>query len=228
LPAPISVIIPTLNSEAELEACMNMLLPGLTANLVREVIIVDGGSNDRTGDLAFQWGARLICASGKGRGRQLRTGGLNAKGEWLLFLHSDTWLDQDWPDHVEDHMRTAPDMAAAFSLRYRSKDKQARWLENRANKRARVLGLPYGDQGLFMSRAHYDRIGGFEDMPLMEDVDIVRRIGKKNLAILPGKAFTSAEKYERDGWRKRAYSNAFLLMRYYLGASPEKLAQDYR
>ncbi len=228
MPAPISVIIPTLNAERELQGCLTSLIPGLEAGLIREAVIVDGHSTDQSVPIACDWGARVICASDKGRGHQLRTGAINARGDWLLFLHADTQLGPGWVQAVRHHMETAPSKAAAFSLQYRSEARQARWLERRANLRARVLGLPYGDQGLLISRAFYDALGGIEPLPLMEDVDIVRRIGKSRLELLPCAALTSAEKYERDGWRKRAWANALLLIRYYLGASPEKLAGKYR
>lgn len=227
MPAPLSIIIPTLNAEKELQACLASLVPGLEAGLIREVIVVDGGSTDNTILIAYKWGARIICSAVKGRGRQLRTGGLNAKGRHLLFLHADTWLEESWPAPVKTHVTNASETAGAFRLHYRSDDKQARWLENRANSRARLFGLPYGDQGLLLSKAFYDQLGGFKDLPLMEDVDLVRRIGKKRLVLYDCKALTSAEKYERDGWRKRAWSNALLLTRYLMGASPEKLARQY-
>ena len=227
MPAPLSIIIPTLNAEAEIQACMASLGAGLTASLIREVIIADGGSTDQTILPAFEAGARILKGPA-GRGRQLRTGARNAKGDWFLFLHADTQLESNWPDVVWSHIQSAPDCAGAFQLAYRSDATEARWLEKRANKRARVLGLPYGDQGLLISRKLYQELGGYSDQPLMEDVDLVRRIGKNQLKHLSARAFTSAHKYERDGWRKRAYKNAFLLLRYYLGASPEKLAKAYR
>ena len=226
MPAPISVIIPTLNAGDALESCLQALAPGVAAQLIREVIVVDGGSSDRTILPAYQSGARVIC-SAPGRGRQLRTGGVNAKGDFFLFLHADTFLEGSWADNLLRHLESDPQKAAAFTLAYRSPSPQARWLEKRANGRARLFGLPYGDQGLFISRQLYDETGGFPDQPLMEDVALIRKIGKSRLAILEARAFTSADKYERDGWRKRAYSNALLITRYFLGASPEKLAKKY-
>lgn len=221
----VSIIIPTLNAQAHLPRCLASLAPGLGAGLIKEAILVDGGSSDRTLELGWEAGCRLISSS-KGRGRQLRCGAMNARGDWLLFLHADTALSADWAEAAMRQM-SRPDRAAAFTLAFDSEDADARWLEKRAALRVRLLGLPYGDQGLFLHRSLYQEIGGFEDIPLMEDVSIVRRIGKRRLDILPVKAVTSGDKYERDGWRRRAWRNAFLLTRYFLGASPAKLARIY-
>ncbi len=226
MPAPLSVIIPALNAASELPLCLEALMPGLEAGLIREVIIADGGSTDETKRLADASGAHFT-PSNKGRGVQLATGAKAARGSWLLFLHADTALSPDWAEAAQRHIEAAPGKAAAFTLAYRSDAKQARWLEKRANARARRMGLPYGDQGLLISRALYDEIGGYEDVPLMEDVMLVRRIGKRRLSFLGAQARTSAAKYERDGWHKRSWQNAFLLTRFLLGASPEKLAKHY-
>ncbi len=172
-------------------------------------------------------GARII-AGRKGRGTQLRTGGFNARGPWLLFLHADTQLGDGWENAVRHHVQNAPDRAACFRLAYRSQAKRARLLEQAANLRTRLLGLPYGDQGLLISRVHFDKVGGYHDLPLMEDVAIVRRIGKASIDLLPARANTSAAKYEADGWGRRAGANAILTARYYLGARPNVLAAKYR
>ena len=227
MPAPLSIIIPTLNAAADLPLCLESLLPGLEAGLIREVIVADAGSSDATRAIAGASGATVIdCAAG--RGRQLRAGADAARGEWLLFLHADTALSRDWAERAAVHMGTRPGMAAAFTLKYRSDAGAARWLEARANRRARWFGLPYGDQGLLITRALYNEIGGYADIPLMEDVRIVRAIGKARLVILAAEARTSAAKYERDGWRRRAWKNAWLVARYLMGAPPEALAKVYR
>ena len=227
MPAPLSIIVPSLNAAADLPLCLESLLPGLEAGLIREVIVVDGGSTDVTRAIAGSAGAD-VEESEAGRGKQLRAGAAAARGEWLLFLHADTALSRDWAERAASHMGTRPEMAAAFKLKYRSDAREARWLEKRANRRARWMGLPYGDQGLLISRALYEEVGGYRDAALMEDVMIVRAIGKRRLVILDAEARTSAAKYERDGWRKRAWHNAWLLTRFLLGAKPETLAKAYR
>lgn len=227
MPAPLSIIIPTLNAASGLPECLQALMPGLELGLIREVIVSDGGSDDATPRIAGDTGATWITGA-SGRGAQLAAGADTARGDWLLFLHADTYLSPDWAERAAHHMERRAESAAAFTLRYRSDDRAARWLEARANRRARMFGLPYGDQGLLISRKLYDAVGGFADVPLMEDVMIARALGKKRLVLLSADARTSAEKYERDGWRKRAWSNAFLLTRFLLGAKPEILAKAYR
>ena len=227
MPAPLSVIIPTLNAADELPECLQCLMPGLELGLIREVIVADGGSEDATARIAGDTGATLVTGV-KGRGVQLAAGARAARGDWLLFLHADTQLSRDWAERVGNHIDTRPDKAAAFTLKYRSDARAARWLEKRANRRARWLGLPYGDQGLLISRQLYEQIGGYPESPLMEDVMIMRAIGKSRLVFLDAEARTSAAKYERDGWRKRAWRNAFLLTRFMMGAKPDTLAKAYR
>ena len=226
MPAPLSIIIPTLNAAADLPLCLESLMPGLEAGLVREVIVSDGGSEDATVVISEAAGARLMTGA-SGRGAQLSAGAEAARGEWLLFLHADTALSRDWAERVAQHMNHAADKAATFTLKYRSDARPARWLEARANRRARWMGLPYGDQGLLISRPLYDAVGGYPTVPLMEDVMIVQAIGKQRLVILDAEARTSAVKYERDGWRKRGWRNAWLLTRFLMGAKPEDLAKAY-
>ena len=227
MPAPISIIIPAYNAEANLPDCLASLMPGLEDGLIREVILVDGGSDDHTTKIAESTGANVLIAPEKGRSAQLRHGADNARGDWLLFLHADTTLSPEWVDRTGAHITERPNKAAAFTLAYRSDHPMAKTIARRANWRSRVLSLPYGDQGLLISRALYDEVGGFPKIPVMEDVEIIRAIGKKRLTILSAEARTDASKYERDGWRKRSWHNAALITRYLLGASPEKLAKHY-
>ena len=160
-------------------------------------------------------------------GLLLAAGAGAARGDWLLFLHADTALSRDWAERSGDHIVTRPDYAAFFELHFRSDARAARGLEKRANRRARMLGLPYGDQGLLIPRKLYDEAGGYRDVPLMEDVMLVRAVGKRRLVQLNAEARTSAAKYERDGWNRRSFRNAVLITRFLLGAKPETLARHY-
>ncbi|MEQ9314669.1 MAG: TIGR04283 family arsenosugar biosynthesis glycosyltransferase [Henriciella sp.] len=227
MPAPISIIIPALNAAPDLPLCLDSLMPGVEGGLIREVIISDGGSTDATEEIAEAAGANFISGD-SGRGKQLIAGAEAARGDWLLFLHADTALSRDWAERVADHIQKNANKAAVFTLAFRSDNRQAKHVAARANRRAKWMGLPYGDQGLVISRKLYDEIGGYEDIPLMEDVRLVQAIGKERLVMLSAEARTSAAKYERDGWRRRSWQNAWLISRYLFGASPEKLAKKYR
>lgn len=227
MPAPLSIIIPTLNAEDHLPGCLNALVPALEANLLREVIVADGGSNDATLRLAEGSGAKFI-SSEQGRAKQMIAGALAARGDWLLFLHADTWLSRDWVERTRAHIDQNPDKAATFMLAFRTDDHMGKVVARRANWRSRTFGLPYGDQGLLISRRLYTEIGGFPDVPLMEDLKLVRVLGKSRISFLSAEARTGAEKYEKDGWRRRSLRNIWLQARYLCGADPEKLARAYK
>ncbi len=225
--APISVVIPTLNAEAGLSACLTALVPGLVAGLVREVVVADGGSTDGTARIADQAGVRFLTTE-KGRGRQLKAGAEAAQGDWLLMLHADTVLDAGWVGEVDRFIAQAgAEDAAAFAFALDSFRSQARRIERLVALRCWLFGLPYGDQGLLVSRALYERVGGFRDLPLMEDVDLVRRIGKRRLTVLKTRAVTSAARYERDGYWRRPLMNLTILSLYFLKVPPRVLARLY-
>ena len=127
MPAPLSVIIPTLNAAYDLPLCLESLMPGLESGLIREVIVCDAFSEDGTQAIAEASGATYL-ATATGRGRQLIAGTEAARGDWFLFLHADTILSREWAERVADHIRDRPGNAGAFRLKYRSDDKRARWL----------------------------------------------------------------------------------------------------
>lgn len=220
----ISVVIPTLNAAAHLAAALEPV-----ADKVAEVVISDGGSTDETPEIASAAGARFV-SSEKGRGQQLSAGAAAAAGEWLLFLHADTVLSEDWLADVSDFVGNPEnaDRAAVFAFALDDASAQARRMERMVAWRTRRLCLPYGDQGLLISRRHYDRIGGYRPMPLMEDVDIVRRIGRANIHVLKTSAVTSATRYRRGGWWGRPMRNICCLALYFLHVPPRILVRLYR
>lgn len=222
--APLSIIIPTLNAEAGLAATLEALMEGLSAGLIRDVIVSDGGSGDRTLDIADEAGCVIV--SGKAsRGGQLARGAEAARGEWLLFLHADTLLEAGWSAKVSSHLRTG--QAGYFRLRFDATGFGPRWVAGWANLRSKVFGLPYGDQGLLVPLSAYRAAGGYPEIPLMEDVAIARTL-RGQLRGIPCEAVTSWERYERAGWLKRGGRNLMTLLRYFLGASPDRLAESYR
>lgn len=222
--APISVIIPTLNAEECLPGCLETLMEGLEAGLIRELIVSDGGSTDATGATAQAWGATVLHGA-PSRGGQLQRACAAAQADWLLILHADTVLQPGWTTPVRRHL-THPERAAWFSLRFDQGGIGARLVAGWGNLRSR-FGMPYGDQGLLISTALYARVGGYADMPLMEDVAMARALRGK-LVGLPVQAVTSAEKYAREGWVRRGARNLWTLLRYISGTDVNRLSEMYR
>ncbi len=227
----ISVIIPTLNSEADLSGTLAALIPAAVEGLVREVIIVDGGSKDRTLLIAENSGAEIVTGPA-GRGAQLKAGAARARQPWLLFLHADTELSPNW-DQIASHFmekvdreRVAPS-AAAFRFRLMDEGWQPRALEAAVGVRCALFKAPYGDQGLLIPRSLYDQVGGYAAHPLMEDVDMVRKLGRKRITMLRAEASTSARRYRTDGYVQRTALNLFCLMAYLAGMSPERIRRIY-
>ena len=228
----LDVVIPALDAAAHVEASLAALAEGRRdaagPGLIREVLVVDGGSRDDTAERARRAGARVISGP-RGRGPQLAAGAAACAADWLLFLHADTRLAPGWSGEVATFLESegAEGKAAVFRLAFDDRSVHARALARIANWRARRLALPYGDQGLLLSRAFYDRLGGFRPLPLMEDVDLVRRIGRARLVQLDALAVTSAERYRRAGWWPRAARNLLVLALYYLGVPARLLQRVY-
>jgi rSAM/selenodomain-associated transferase 2 len=226
----ISVVIPTLDAEATLVASLAPLVSGVAEGLVREAVVADGGSTDATREIADAAGCRVISVA-RGRGAQLAAGAAAARSPWLLFLHADTVLEEGWWREVRSFIERADrqggEAAASFSFALDDFGARARWLEAAAMARCKLFGLPYGDQGLLISRRLYDRLGGFRPLPLMEDVDLVRRIGRRRLTLLRTRAVTSAARYRRDGYASRAARNALCLGLYFAGVPPARIARLY-
>jgi rSAM/selenodomain-associated transferase 2 len=220
---PASALIPTLNAAATLPATLAAL-----RGSVAEIIISDGGSTDRTREIASEHGALVIPAA-RGRGVQLRAAAEAATQPWLLALHADTKPGPGWQAAIADFIARPAAAAQAGYFRFTLNDPapEARRLEAMVAWRCRWLGLPYGDQGLLIGRDFYRALGGYEAVPLMEDVALIRRIGRKRLVALPADFITSAEKWQRDGWYARSARNLFCLSLWFAGVAPERIAAFY-
>lgn len=222
--APLTVVIPTLNAGQTLPRCLGALWPGVQAGLIGELIVVDGGSSDATIEIADEAGANVLSAP-PSRGGQLRAGAEAAVGEWFLFLHADTILPEGWPEAVIRHLPSR--RAACFRLSFDDGGRAGRRVAGWANLRTRLFGLPYGDQALLVPRRVYELAGGFPDIPLMEDVALVRALSQRPV-LLPATVITGAERYVQDGWLRRGGRNLWTLVRYFAGVAPERLARSYR
>ncbi len=228
--APLSIVIPTLNAMPRLADCLATLVAGLGAGLIRDVVVVDAGSEDQSAALALDMGCRVIQVGldGRGRGQQLAAGAKAAKGDWLLFLHGDSVPLEGWIAACKAHIATAPQHAAYFQLSFDDQKPSALRIAFWANWRARLFGLPYGDQGLLISRTLYKATGGFQPIALMEDVDLVRKLGKARLRSLPAAVETSAERYRQGGWWFVPLRNLALLAAFLSGISPDRIKRWYR
>jgi rSAM/selenodomain-associated transferase 2 len=220
-------VIPALNAARLLGPTLDALAAGGWAPAL-DVVVVDGGSSDGTAELAAARGARAVRAP-RGRGPQLAAGAAATPCDWLLFLHADSVPEPGWDEAVAAFLAD-PDSrgrAGYFALRLDDEAPQARRIERAVAWRCRALGLPYGDQGLVLHRSLYERVGGFDPIPLMEDVAIVRRIGRRRLVPLAGTVRTSAERYRRGGWTRRPLRNLLCLGLWFAGASPRLLSRLY-
>ncbi len=227
----ISVVIPTLDAEAGFAATLRALIPATVQGIIREVIIVDGGSDDATADIADMAGAKFIRAE-RGRGAQLAAGADEARSKWLLFLHADTVLQLGWEAEAGKFMERVetgdrPLAAGAFAFALDDFGAKPRMLEAIVGLRCALFRFPYGDQGLLIPKSLYKSIGGYRPLPLMEDVDLVRRLGRKRLVMMRSKAVSSAQRYKSDGYISRIARNAACLSLYYLRVPPAAIVRLY-
>jgi len=220
----ISVIIPTLNEEHSIEETLNTVMGAENV----EIIISDGGSSDATAHICREKGVTVINAS-PGRGPQMNGGAKVAKGEILLFLHADTLLPLGWQDALREVLINDEVSGGAFSFALSRSSMTFSFISFVVNLRSKLLGLPYGDQALFMRRKHFEILGGFRPIPIMEDVALVSDLKKLGtLEILDSAVITSSRRWEKEGWIKTTLRNQCLLYLYLLGVSPEKLYRFYQ
>ena len=218
----LDVIIPTLNAAATLPATLASVPSGAA------VIVSDGGSTDDTIGVARSARCRIVEGP-RGRGRQLATGAEASTRPWRLFLHADTIISPQGWTAIAGHMASAGGDQAAGSLRLAVDDPawQARVVERAVALRVRWFGIAYGDQGLLIHRDLYAAIGGYADLPLMEDVEIMRRLGRARHRVLQGEARTSAARWKRRGWIGQTVLNLTCVSLYRLGVSVERIARLY-
>lgn len=226
-PPPLSVVIPTLEAASSLPATLTPLLEA--PDLVGEVIIADAGSLDDTSVLARAAGTRILTAP-LGRGFQLAAGIAAARSPWLLLLHADTRLAPGWEEAVRHFIAAHPEGGCAGYFRFAldAAGPAPRLLEHLVAWRNRLFALPYGDQGLLISRLLLERLGGMPRLPLMEDVALAGALGRRRLRPLYAAALTSAARWRREGWLHRSLRNLLCLSLYLLGVPPHALLRLYR
>ncbi|MBI4746189.1 MAG: TIGR04283 family arsenosugar biosynthesis glycosyltransferase [Deltaproteobacteria bacterium] len=218
----ISVIIPVLNEEKVIERNLR----DLNKYLITETIVSDGGSNDATVVIAGSYAK--VVHSKPGRGAQMNFGAKAAASDILLFLHADTTLPDQWRDRILSSMADDGVVGGAFSLSIDSDRLSHRIIAATANLRSRLTKLPYGDQGIFVKRSVFEKIGGFKDIQIMEDVDLMRRLKKSGkVVILDDKVKTSARRWEKEGVAYTTIRNWLLLTLYFMGVTPERLYKLY-
>jgi len=221
----ISIIIPTINEANNLPLLLSDLL---SIHKEAEIIIVDCGSKDKTIDIANIYGAKVYISKERNRGLQLDMGAKNSKGDWLIFLHADTRLTHNWYKEENSFLKENKNSIYFFKFKINNKKIIYRILEVLVNFRSKHLKKPYGDQGLIIHRTTYFRNNGFRKIPLMEDIDFLRRLNnKKNLKQLNSPIFISSRKWERTNIFLQAIKNWHLRKRWLKGESLESIYSDY-
>ena len=221
----ISIIIPT-NNEAN---NLPLLLSDLSSIEKKgEIIIVDCGSEDKTIDIANIYGAKVCISRERNRGFQLNMGAKNSKGDWLIFLHADTRLTHDWFRKISSFLKGNKNSIYYFKFKINNNKIVYRVLEILVNFRSRFFKQPYGDQGLIIHRTTYLKNNGFRKIPLMEDVDFLRRLKKtKDLKQLNSPIFISSRKWERTNIFLQAIKNWQFRRRWLKGESLKSIYSDY-
>lgn len=217
----VSVIIPALNEAASIGTAIESARPA-------DVIVADGESRDGTANIAREHGARVVV-DGVGRGAQLNAGAAAAGGELLLFLHADTTLPGGWQAHVVRTLADRSVAVGAFSLAIAGAGRRETIAAAGANLRSHLLGLPYGDQALFLRREVFDALGGFRPLPIMEDFDFVQRAKALGRVVtLPLAVETSPRRWRQRGPFRTVLINQLMLAGWKAGLPPERLARFYR
>lgn len=220
----ISVVVPALNEAGRIKQCVQAAKRGTGT----EIIVVDGGSDDGTPEEAAEPGVEVLRTR-PGRAHQMNVGAEAASGDALLFLHADTLLPDGYGGCVRRLLADDSNVAGAFRFSIGSYSPTARFIERTVNMRARRLQLPYGDQALFLRRETFDNMGGFPDMPIMEDYEFVRRLrARGRIAVARPAVYTSPRRWQTHGELKTTFVNKCMVAGYHAGIPPSTLATLYR
>ncbi|MEW5733423.1 MAG: TIGR04283 family arsenosugar biosynthesis glycosyltransferase [Thermodesulfobacteriota bacterium] len=218
----ISAIIPVLNEEENIGPAVRQLQPGCC-----EVIVSDGGSRDNTLRLARGLACRVLSGP-PGRGGQLGRAAAEARGDILLFLHADTRLPRDFDLLIRDALSAPGARFGAFSLGLVPRNRNTDLISFGANLRTRLFSLPYGDQAVFVTRSAYELSGGFRDIPVLEDVDLVLRLRKAGrFSPAAGRVESSSRRWQKEGALKVTLRNYLLLALFLCGVPAARLARWY-
>ena len=222
-PPDISVIIPVLN-DAE---ALDLALGSIQDYTGVECIVVDGGSSDESAKVAQSRGVKVLH-SPPGRARQMNAGAEVAEGTFLVFLHADTRLPEGFDGHVRQILTGSGVAAGAFQLQIDAPSARLRLIEKAANWRSRYLQMPYGDQAIFLRKELFREMGGFPDLPIMEDFQLIRRLqGEGRIVIAPAAVVTSGRRWKKLGALRTTLLNQLMILGFYLGFEPSSLARWY-
>jgi len=223
MPPSLSIIVPTFNEEKVLAACLDRL----TSQKDVEIILADAGSSDQTMSIAEKYPLTVLQAK-RGRASQMNAGAVHACGEVLCFVHADTLLPFGYKNLILEALESSEVVAGAFSLHISLAGRNIRLVESLANRRAIHRQLPYGDQSLFLHARLYHRLGGFPDLPLLEDLIFVEQLKREGkVVILPEPATSSGRRWKKNGVLRTSLLNQLILTGYRLGISPSRLARIY-
>ncbi|WP_408999953.1 TIGR04283 family arsenosugar biosynthesis glycosyltransferase [Tychonema sp. BBK16] len=220
----ISMIIPVLN---EANTIAQVISTARNAENV-EIIVADGSSSDGTVEIAKSLSDRVICTT-PGRATQMNAGAAASTGDILLFLHADTHLPHGYDTRVRQALGNPSIVAGAFELKIDAPLLSLRLVEIGVNCRSHLLQMPYGDQAIFLKTSTFNQIGGYPNLPVMEDFEFVRRLKKQGrIQILPQAVLTSARRWQQVGVLKTTVINQIVIIAYFLGVSPDRLGEWYR
>jgi rSAM/selenodomain-associated transferase 2 len=225
----ISIIIPVFNEENIIQNTLQQFKDSVQI----EIIIVDGGSQDRTREIVTQLSLennqiKLVTESDLGRANQMNCGAALATKNILLFLHADTILPNNYQQIIQDILQQKNVIVGAFQLKIDSQAKSFKWIEKMVNLRSRLLSLPYGDQGFFITKNNFNFLGGFTNLPIMEDYNFIQRAKSQGKIMIANQSvITSARRWQKLGVVKTTVINQLMIIGYYLKISPKKLKNFY-